>query len=94
MFETTVRAAAAPDPMALLLGALAWVCADDDRANRLLGITGLSPDDLRTRATDPLILSAVGQFLGDHEPDLISCAQALDCPPGAIPRAARALAGE
>ena len=85
------RTVTAPDPMALLLGALAWICADDDRAARLLALTGLGPDDLRTRATDPEILVAIGHFLGDHEPDLVSGAEALDCPPGAIPAAARTL---
>ncbi len=79
----------APDPDVLLLGALAWICADDDRASRLLSLTGLDVDDLRSRATEPAILAAVGGFLGDHEPDLIACAAALDCTPQAIVAAAR-----
>ena len=83
----------APDPAVLLLGALAWICADDDRASRLLAVTGLEPDMLRLHATDSAILGATGQFLADHEPDLLACATALDSTPAAIMAATRTLAG-
>lgn len=83
-----------PDATALLLGAMAWICADDDRANRLLAVTGLDVAELRARATDPEILVATGQFLADHEPDLIACARALDCTPLDIVDAVRRLGGE
>ena len=69
------------DPAVLLLGALAWVCADDARGNRLLDLTGLDAGELRARATDPAILAATGDFLCSHEPDLVACAEALDCSP-------------
>ena len=80
------------DPVALLLGALAWICGDDDRAGRLLALTGMEADDLRARATDPVILAATGEFLADHEPDLIACAEALDCSPAELASAAQTLA--
>lgn len=83
-----------PDATALLLGAMAWICADDDRANRLLAVTGLDSNDLRSRATDPAVLVATGQFLADHEPDLIACASALDCTALDIVDAVRRLGGE
>jgi hypothetical protein len=86
--------APSPDATALLLGALAWICADDDRANRLLAVTGLDSGELRARATDPAVLVATGQFLADHEPDLIACARALDCLPLDIVEAVRRLGGE
>lgn len=79
------------DPAVLLLGALAWVCADDVRGNRLLDLTGLDAGELRSRATDPAILAATGDFLCSHEPDLIACAEALDCTPTDIVSATRAL---
>jgi Protein of unknown function (DUF3572) len=82
---------AAPDPQVLLLGALAWTCADDDRAERLLALTGMDSNELRGRATDPAILGAVGAFLADHEPDLIACAEALDCTPEQLAGAAASL---
>lgn len=72
------------DPSVLLLGALAWICADDQRAQRLLDLTGIDAAELRARATDPAILAATGEFLSHHEPDLVACATALDCTPGSI----------
>lgn len=80
------------DPAVLLLGALAWVCADDARGNRLLDLTGLDAGELRSRATDPAILAATGDFLCSHEPDLLACAEALDCTPTDLVTATRAFA--
>ena len=82
-----------PDPTVLLLGALAWVCGDDDRAQRLLTLTGIDADELRRHATDPAMLAAVGTFLADHEPDLIACASALDIAPATLAAAAQKLTG-
>lgn len=79
------------DPAVRLLGVLAWICADDDRGNRLLDLTGLDAATLRSRATDPAILAATGDFLCNHEPDLLACAHALDCTPDDIVAATRAL---
>jgi hypothetical protein len=87
-------ASPAPDPAVLLLGALAWVCADERRADRLLALTGLTADELRRRAGEPAILGAVGGFLADHEPDLIACADSLGCAPSALIHAAHRLTGE
>jgi Protein of unknown function (DUF3572) len=80
------------DPAVLLLGALAWVCADDARGQRLLDLTGLDAAELRARATDPAILAATGDFLCSHEPDLIASAEALDCTPADIVAATRRFA--
>ena len=66
------------DPEAVALGALGWTLAEESRAQRLLALTGLSPDELRTRLDDPSALAAVLHFLEAHEPDLIACAEALD----------------
>jgi hypothetical protein len=81
------------DAATLLLHALAWCCADEARATRLLSLTGLDPDDLRARAADPAVLVAVGRFLGDHEPDLIACAAALDVTPARLASAEALLGG-
>ena len=83
-----------PDPAVLLLGALAWICADERRADRLLALTGITPDTLRRRAGEAEILAAVGRFLADHEPDLLACAESLGCTPAALTGATRNFAGE
>jgi hypothetical protein len=65
----------------LALGALGWTLADDDRASRLLALTGLTPDDLRARIDERPVLASILAFLEAHEPDLIACAEALGVAP-------------
>lgn len=67
--------------VALALDALTWTLSDSARAERLLAITGITPDDLRQRATDPSLLAAILAFLEAHQPDLLACAEALGLPP-------------
>jgi hypothetical protein len=43
---------------ALALRALGWTLVDSGRALRLLDVTGLTPADLRSRASDPAVLTA------------------------------------
>jgi Protein of unknown function (DUF3572) len=66
---------------ALALSALSWTLQEPERARRLLDLTGLTPEDLRTRLSEPDLLAAVLRFLEAHEPDLLACAEALDIPP-------------
>ncbi|MFW2829154.1 DUF3572 domain-containing protein [Sphingomonas sp. ID0503] len=73
------------------LSALAWTISDDRRAERLLALTGLTPDDLRSRVTEPAVLAAVLEFLEAHEPDLIACAEAIGQKPADIVATARSL---
>jgi hypothetical protein len=63
------------------LAALGWVLADENRAGRLLALTGLTPDDLRAGLGDPGLLGAVLDFLAAHEPDLVAAAEALGVEP-------------
>lgn len=72
------------DPTALALGALGWVLNDEPRAERLLSLTGLTPDALREGLGDPGVLSAVLDFLAAHEPDLVAAAEALGVTPGEL----------
>mgnify|MGYP003576863740 CR=1 FL=1 len=75
------------------LGALGWTLADGARAERLLALTGLSPDDLRLRLDDPTLLAAVLRFLEAYEPDLIACASDLKVDPAELVDARRVLEG-
>lgn len=72
------------DAAAIALHALAWILSDDARAERLLVLTGLDVDELRTRATEPAVLAATLAFLESHEPDLVACADAIGHPPQAL----------
>ena len=81
----------APDAATLALGALGWVLGDPPRAERLLGLTGLTADDLRAGLTDPAVLSAVLDFLCAHEPDLVAAASALNVTPAQLAAARESL---
>lgn len=80
------------DPEALALAALGWVLSDEGRAQRLLALTGLTPDALREGLDDAAVLGAVLEFLTAHEPDLLAAADALGIEPAELARAASELA--
>jgi hypothetical protein len=79
------------DAEALALQALGWVLAKEDRAERLLALTGLEPDGLRARIGEPALLGSILAFLEGHEPDLIACAEDLGVKPERLVAAAQVL---
>jgi hypothetical protein len=76
---------------ALALHALGWTVGDDARAGRLLALTGLTPEALRARLDDQILLAAALRFLEAHEPDLIACAKALGVAPSKLVETRRSL---
>lgn len=72
------------DPGEVALKALAWVLSDTPRAQRFLALTGLTPDELRASAHEPVTHRAVLDFLCAHEPDLVAAAEALELPPAEL----------
>ena len=66
--------------------------ADDDRAGRLLALTGLTPEALRAGLRDPAVLGAVLDFVAGHEPDLVLAAHELGVEPQELVRARERLA--
>ena len=80
------------DPESLALSALAWVLSDPSRAERLLTLTGLTPEVLRDNLTDRPVMAAVLEFLANHEPDLVLAADALNVSPAALIAAHESLA--
>lgn len=79
---------------ALALQALVWILADDDRAQRLLAITGLTPDDMRTSIAEEWLLGAALSYLAGYEPDLIKCCNEIEVEPEHMVAARRILSGE
>ena len=67
--------------------------ARTQRAERLLALTGLTPDSLRERIDEPAFLAAVLRFLESHEPDLLACASDMGVDPAALVAARRRLEG-
>lgn len=80
------------DASELALAALGWILEDQDRAERLLSLTGLTPEILRTGIMTAQVQGAVLEFLTNHEPDLLACAEALAVSPAEIVAASRELA--
>jgi hypothetical protein len=79
------------DPAAVALEALAWTLSDGKRAERMLDLTGLTPDRLRDAITSRALQSAILRFLESYEPDLMACADALGVRPEALVSARREL---
>ena len=79
------------DADTLALSALVWILSDESRAQRLLGMTGLTPDELRGGLGDPALLAAGLRFLEAWEPDLVACATDLGASPTDLVEARRKL---
>ena len=79
------------DAEIIALQALGWILQDEDRAQRLLALTGLDPRELRSELEDPTMLSSLLGFLANHEPDLIACAESIEMDPGKLARIAQQL---
>lgn len=79
------------DASTLALLALGWALQDEKRAERLLSLTGLTPDILRGAVSDRQTQAAILRFLENYEPDLIACSVAIDASPEALVAARREL---
>ena len=64
--------------------ALAWALTDEKRADRLLSLTGLTPEGLRAGIQDRGTQAAILAFLEAHEPDLVTCADVIGVTPQAM----------
>lgn len=57
---------------------MTWIVQDERRAERFLGLTGLTPADLRARADSVEVGAATMRYLLGHEPELVACAQEIE----------------
>lgn len=73
------------------MAALGWLLGDPVRAQRYLDLTGLDADALRNGLENPVVLSSALDFLANHEPDLVSAAEALAVTPQELIQAAKEL---
>ena len=74
----------------IAIQALAHIAGDDELLFAFFDITGLSPDDLRARATEPEILGGVLDFLMMDEDRLLAFCDAAELRPE-LPGIARRL---
>ncbi len=89
----TNQASGHADATTLALQALGWALADEARAQRLLSLTGLTPDILRGAVGERATQAAILRFVENHEPDLVACAVAIDASPQQLVAARRELDG-
>ena len=82
------------DAMGIALSALVWILSDEARADRLLELTGLSPDDLRNGLGQPAMMANLLSYLTQYEPDLIAFAEDEGIDPASIATAYVALGGQ
>jgi Protein of unknown function (DUF3572) len=69
---------------AMAFQALAWALMDEVRAERLLSLTGLTPEGLRATVNERATQAAILLFLEAHEPDLIACAEVIGVSPAIL----------
>ena len=77
---------------AIALQVLVWILQDDNRAERLIAVTGITPDDMRASLGEAWLLSAALSYLEGYEPDLIQCAKDIEIAPQQLVEAASLLA--
>jgi hypothetical protein len=82
------------DAHTLALLALSIAVSDERRARRFLDLSGIGTDELRARAGEPALLSALIRFLEAYEPDLIDVAAKMGVEPQELVGARRALEDE
>ena len=76
---------------ALAFEALAWALMEEARAERLLSLTGLTPEGLRASINERGTQAAILSFLEAYEPDLIACAAVLGVSPAILVQARQEL---
>ena len=69
------------DASAMAFQALAWALMEESRAERLLSLTGLTPEGLRGSVMERSTQAAILSFLEAYEPDLVACAEVIGVSP-------------
>jgi len=79
------------DASALAFQALSWALMEESRAERLLSLTGLTPEGLRASVMEHSTQAAILSFLEAYEPDLIACAAIIGVSPALLVHARQEL---
>jgi hypothetical protein len=77
----------------LALRALSFLAEEPERLGRFLALSGLGPDELRIRASDPVLLGGVLDHLLADEPLLLAFAATQGVEPEEVASARRHLPG-
>ena len=90
--EYLIHAAEETSAQTVALQLVGWILSDVARVERMFSITGLDPDSLRASLADAASLGAIMEFVINHEPDLLACADALGVRPATLVAAREKLA--
>ncbi len=77
----------------LALKAMAYLVGLDEMMERFSAVSGIAPDDMRARASDPEMLAGILEFFLYDEALLTEFCEAHDIPPDAPAQARAALPG-
>ena len=83
----------AQDPEVVALAALGFLAGEPERLVRFLALSGMTPQDLRERAGEPVLLAAVLDHLLADESLLFEFAEAEAMHPAEVGAARRKLPG-
>ena len=75
------------------LNALGWIVSQEDLLPAFLGASGASEGEIRERASDPVFLLSVLDFLMMDDQWIISCCDALNVPYERVGEARQAMPG-
>ena len=75
------------------LNALGWIVSQEDLLPAFLGASGASEGEIRERASDPVFLLSVLDFLMMDDQWIISCCDALNVPYERVSEARQAMPG-
>jgi hypothetical protein len=71
----------ATDPQEIAIAVITWLANEPDLFDRFLALTGVEPAQIRNAINDPGFLSAMMDFLMQHEPTALAFCQATNTPP-------------
>jgi hypothetical protein len=78
---------------AVAVQGLSWLAGEPARLSRFLDVTGLTPDSIRTAASEPHFLASVLEYLLQDEQLLVAFAAEAALAPTEVERARHTLAG-
>lgn len=81
------------DAQIIALKALAFLASDGDRISRFMGVTGLTPQEIRAQAAEPAFLGGVLEHLRSDQSLLLVFAESENIIPGLIDAASFRLSG-
>ncbi len=91
--KTRDRGLSQEEAESLAVQALVWLATDFERLGRFLGETGLSPETVRSAASDPAFLPSVMDYLARNETILTEFASEHGFEPSRVAAAHTRLAG-